>query len=417
MRKILIIGAGQAGLHLGHGLVAAGYDVTLVSAESSTDIRHKRPHVAQFTMPAARGLEQALDLEFWGADAPEIFGATLHLYPPQGAAVSFSGAFDGPATSVDRRAKMADWLESLEDRGATVVVQGVTVTDLEYFARMFDLVVVAVGHGELGELFSENVGSSAMARPRIIAQALLDDVARGDERAIVASSPQARVILAPTLTPHGLCHALFIVEDANAGTIDAWASRPRPTEQLDLMRDLLSKHAPAVYEAVADATPIDGLSTTVQTIRPHVRHPVGRLPSGGTVLGMGDVVISLDPIACQGWSVSTMAATAYLDRIVAHADRLFDTAWMADTFATFWSGPGNGTYAGAGRASATLAAALDGMWSPSAPAHLGEIVTAASTHPAVANRFIGDLIDPRRYESWLYDPDAARGFIRQVARQ
>lgn len=31
MRKIAIIGAGQAGLHLGIGLVDAGYAVTLVS--------------------------------------------------------------------------------------------------------------------------------------------------------------------------------------------------------------------------------------------------------------------------------------------------------------------------------------------------------------------------------------------------
>jgi 2-polyprenyl-6-methoxyphenol hydroxylase-like FAD-dependent oxidoreductase len=39
MRKIMIVGAGQAGLQLALGLLKTGYEVTLVSNRTGDDIR------------------------------------------------------------------------------------------------------------------------------------------------------------------------------------------------------------------------------------------------------------------------------------------------------------------------------------------------------------------------------------------
>ena len=41
-RKILIVGAGQSGLQLAHGLLQNGYEVTLMSARTAEEIRAGR---------------------------------------------------------------------------------------------------------------------------------------------------------------------------------------------------------------------------------------------------------------------------------------------------------------------------------------------------------------------------------------
>ena len=64
MRRIAIIGAGQAGLLLGIGLVDAGYAVTLFS--DSTPEAMATP----FLFPDALQLERHLGLNFWDDQFP-----------------------------------------------------------------------------------------------------------------------------------------------------------------------------------------------------------------------------------------------------------------------------------------------------------------------------------------------------------
>lgn len=431
MNKILIVGAGHSGLHLGHDLLERGWDVTVMTGESSTEIRNGRPHIAQFTLPTALARERALGLDFWKDQAPAITGATVRLYPPGGEPLRVAGSFAGYATAVDRRLKMAHWLEYLEDRGGKVVIHGCTLSDLDYFSRMFDLVVIAVGHGELGALFTPEPGRFGGARPRMLAQALLDNVAPGEagpglgEYVEVGSAAQARAFLAPMLTIAGPCHALVIVE-GHDGRISGWPRRLSPSEQWERMRALLSECAPDLHRRVQGAELIDGRSTVVGEVRPQVRHPVGVLPSGGCALGLGDVVISTDPIAGQGWATATMSAAAYADRISQRGEEPFTTDWMAKTFELFWSGTtaqhrGSDTvdrdYAGVGQASALLSDTVARIWEDDAPAHLAEVVATAAASPEVATRFIRGLDDPRDYARWLYDPDTARAYLHEVTQR
>src|SRR6478735_7193288 len=150
MRKILIVGAGHAGLHLAHGLLTHGYDVTVITGQSSTEIRTGRPSVTQFTFPTALDYEREYELDLWSALSPQIREQRVHLYPgadrPTLSLKGRTGKANDYMVAVDRRVKMADWLEFFEDRGGKVVIHGVTVTDLDYFSRMFDLIIVAVGH-------------------------------------------------------------------------------------------------------------------------------------------------------------------------------------------------------------------------------------------------------------------------------
>ena len=70
---------------------------------------------------------------------------------------------------------------------------------------------------------------------------------------------------------------------------------------------------------------------------PVVREPVGQLPSGALVLGIGDALVVNDPLTAPGANSAAKAADAYLSAIRAHGDALYDRAFMERTFHDFWN--------------------------------------------------------------------------------
>lgn len=411
MRKILIVGAGQSGLYLAHGLLDAGYDVTLITGRTSTEIRTGRPSVTQFTFPTVHGYERELGLDFWDAQAPHLDSFKVHLYPPQSPAMLLHGQLDGYVVSVERRVKMADWLEYFEDRGGKVVIHGVTTTDLDYFSRMYDLIVIAVGAGELGSLFDRDHERFSGSPKQVLAQAHVYDVApdtdAGDRSGWVASTADAGgVLLMPVLTAQGSCHSLFMI-DAPDGPMDAWPEpRLDPDEQLRRMKELLRRYTPEFYERCANAALVDRNSTMIESITPQVRNPVGVLPSGGLVLGIADVVITSNPFGAQGWNNSTRCAKSYLQSIVAHGDRPFDYESLSAMFDRFWE---------YGQHAELWGRTISTMWDGELPAHLQEIVGAAMTYPEVADRWVQGWNYPPDYQDWLFAPDRARAYLAKVA--
>lgn len=420
MRKILIVGASASGLVLAHQLFADGYEVTVITSQSSGEIRTGRLPLTGFTLATALEHERSLSLDLWAALTPRIQGVELRLHPPQGEASTVTGRFGSPGFSVDRRVKMADLLEFFEDRGGKVVIHGTTVTDLDYFTKMFDLVVVAVGGGELGELF-DLTSDITQPRERAVAQALLYEVSDSDQArlggdlATVGSAREVRAILAPVLTNEGPCHLLQLVSPMG-GPMDTWPDRPGPAEQLRRMQELTRAFFPTLYQRVEHSVLIGERSTSTHRISPHARKAVATLPSGGHVLGLGNVLVRTDPIAAQDSNVSVHGAQHYRARILARGDRPFDAAWMQETFDGFWSGHPfeNGPHAGMGQAAHGLSELLDTIWEPDAPAHVGEVFGAATTHQEVADRIVAGLEDPRTYTDWLLDPDLARTYLAKI---
>src|SRR5262245_56281998 len=101
MRKILIVGAGQAGLQLALGLQSRDYDVTLVSARSAEDIRGGRILSTQCMFDTALGHERALGLDFWSGQAPRVGGIGVSVAGPDGGQViDWLGRLDARAESV-----------------------------------------------------------------------------------------------------------------------------------------------------------------------------------------------------------------------------------------------------------------------------------------------------------------------------
>ena len=81
----------------------------------------------------------------------------------------------------------------------------------------------------------------------------------------------------------------------------------------------------------------------VGAITPTVRDPVGKLPSGRLVTGVGDTLIALDPIGGQGANNGTRMARHLVNAVNAHGDGPFDAAWMTRAFESFWEEDGRHT--------------------------------------------------------------------------
>ncbi|ASO20220.1 hypothetical protein FHR81_000095 [Actinoalloteichus hoggarensis] len=410
MRKVLIVGAGQAGLQLGLSLQAHGYTVTIMSARTPEELRSGRVMSTQCMFGPALAKEREYELNLWEEDTPKITGLGVSVAGPDGDRVLDWVAPTGEfAQSVDQRVKMAGWLELFEDRGGTVVFHGVATSDLDSLARLYDLVVIAAGKGELVQLFDRDPEFSPFTSPqRALSVAYVHGVGpRPEHPETIAVRFNAmpgvgELFMIPGLTLSGPCDILFF-EGIPGGPLDCWQDRPGPREHLDRMLDLIRRYVPWEYGRCAAAELTDDRATLAGGYAPVVRRPIGELPGGGLVLGMADVVVANDPITGQGSNNASRCAASYLDSIVEHGEQPFDRAWMEQTFSRYWAEARHAT------------TWTNTMLHP--PAHLPEILGAASRSPAVAARFVAGFSDPAGLRDWFFDADKARAYLASAATE
>ncbi|MFI2299078.1 styrene monooxygenase/indole monooxygenase family protein [Actinacidiphila glaucinigra] len=409
MRKILIVGAGQSGLQLALGLQSRGYEVTVMSNRTADEIRQGRVMSTQCMFGTALAYERDLGVDFWEDQTPRIEGLGVSVAAPDGSRpIDWVGRLDSYAQSVDQRVKMAGWLETFVERGGKLVVHGVTVGDLDYFARAYDLVMVAAGKGELVSLFGRDAGRSPYDSPqRSLAVAYVHGLAprpeHPDFHAVRLNMvPGAgELIVIPAFTTSGPCDILFW-EGLPGGPLDVFDGVKDPREHLRITLELMERHLPWEYDRARDVELTDAGGTLSGRFAPVVRHPVAELPSGGLVLGVADVVVANDPITGQGSNSASKCAAAYLDAIVEQGDKPFDRDWMESAFARFWT------------TAEPVTKWTNALLGPP-PEHVLGLIGAAGQLPAVANRFANGFDDPSDYESYFYDPEAAGAYLASVA--
>jgi 2-polyprenyl-6-methoxyphenol hydroxylase-like FAD-dependent oxidoreductase len=167
MSKILIVGAGQAGLQLALGLLQDGHDVTVVSNRTPDDIRNGRVMSSQCMFDAALQHERDLGLNQWEEECPDIEGVSLAVPAPGGGKmIDWASRLDAPAQAVDQRLKYPAWMAEVEEKGGTVIIHDAAIPDLEDYARDNDLVIVAAGKGEIAQLFERDPSRSPYAAPQ-----------------------------------------------------------------------------------------------------------------------------------------------------------------------------------------------------------------------------------------------------------
>ncbi|MGY3338774.1 2-polyprenyl-6-methoxyphenol hydroxylase-like FAD-dependent oxidoreductase [Streptomyces filamentosus] len=408
MRKILIVGAGQSGLQLALGLQSQGYEVTLMSNRTADEIRSGRVMSTQCMFPTALRHERDLGLNFWESQAPRIEGLGVSVAGPDSARlIDWVGKLDGFAQSVDQRLKMAGWMETFAQRGGQLVIHGAAVGDLDFFARRYDLVLVAAGKGELVSMFARDAERSVYAEPqRALAVAYVHGLGPRPEHpdfdAVRCNLVPGvgELFVMPTLTLSGRADILFW-EGVPGGPVDAFQGVKDPSEHLALTLELMEKFLPWEYARATRVELTDAGGTLAGRYAPTVRKPIGRLPGGGLVLGVADVVVANDPITGQGSNSAAKCAAAYLAAIVEHGDKPFDEAWMQSAFDRYW------------QTAEPVTKWTNAMLAPP-PEHVLNLLGAAGQLQPIADRFANGFDDPADFENFFFDPEKAAAYLASL---
>ena len=405
MRTITIIGAGQAGLQLGIGLLDHGYDVTVVTNRTGQQIREGRVLSSQCMFGTALAHERTLGLDLWGDECPPVEGIAFHVPDGSGGrAISWASRLDAAARSVDQRVKMPAWLEEFERRGGKTVLRDADVQDLETYARDSDLVIVAAGKGEIASLFERDAQRSAFTAPqRALALTYVNGMAPRDEYSAVSFNLVPGIgeyFTFPALTVSGPCD-IMVFEGVPGGPMDCWTGLGSPEEHLERSLEVIRTFLPWEAERCGDVALTDAGGVLAGRFPPTVRKPVAELPSGALVLGLADVVVLNDPITGQGSNNASKCAASYLASILEHGDRPYDRAFLQETFERYWD------YA------QYVTAWTNALLGPP-PEHVLKLLGTANGSPRIAHRFTNGFDDPRDFFHWFMDPAAAETYLAAV---
>ncbi|MFE2228382.1 styrene monooxygenase/indole monooxygenase family protein [Streptomyces kronopolitis] len=415
MRKILIIGAGQSGLQLALGLQSQGYEVTLMSNRTADEIRAGRVMSTQCMFHTALQHERDLQINFWESQAPRIEGLGVSVAAPgshespEGSqrAIDWVGRLDGYAQSVDQRVKMAGWMETFAQRGGQLVIHGAAVSDLDFFASRYDLTLVSAGKGELVSMFGRDAARSPYDAPqRALAVSYVHGMGPRPEHpefdAVRCNLVPGvgELFVMPTLTTSGRADILFW-EGIPGGPLDAFQGVKDPREHLAVTLDLMKTFLPWEYARATKVELTDANGTLAGRYAPTVRNPVGRLPSGGLVLGVADVVVANDPITGQGSNSAAKCAASYLASIVERGAEPFDGEWMRATFERYWN------------TAQHVTKWTNAMLAPP-PEHVLNVIGAAGQLQPVADRFANGFDDPSDFENFFYEPDKANAYLASL---
>jgi 2-polyprenyl-6-methoxyphenol hydroxylase-like FAD-dependent oxidoreductase len=405
MRSITIVGAGQAGLHLGTALLTHGYDVTLVANRTPEQIKDGRVMSSQCMFGAALARERSVGLDMWADRCPPVEGISFAVPDGQGGkAVDWASRLDVPARSVDQRVKIPAWMAEFERRGGKIEYAEATVADLEDHARDSDLVVVAAGKGDISGLFERDRERSAHDAPqRALALTYVRGLRPREDYAAVAFNLIPGVgeyFVFPALTTTGACD-IMVFEGVPGGPLDCWDEIRSPREHLEASRRVLERFLPWEAARCADVELTDDHGVLSGRFAPVVRRPVGRLPSGAAVLGLADVVVLNDPITGQGSNNASKAAASYLASILEHGDRAFDAEFMQAAFDRYWD------YA------RYVTAWTTALLAPPPP-HVMDVLGAAAGNPRIARRFVNGFDEPRDLFQWFMDPHLAAAYLAEA---
>ncbi len=399
-RRIGIVGAGPAGTALALGLLAEGYDVTLVSDRTAEEIRAGAVMSSQITFESALEAERALGIADLLPAAPPLERLAYDTVRADGSRARFTARFGAPARSIDQRLRVPLLLAEVERRGGKVLVRSAGIEDLEALARDHDLVVVCTGRGGLTSLFETDPQRTPYDAPlRTLSLTYLHGVRPDPEGPALRYHSVEGVgecFTCPALTVDGPCD-IFVVEGVPGGPLDRWDGLDAAAHVVRL-EQVLAAHFPDEAARLGAHRLVDTGSVLSGRITPTVRRPVGVLPSGRPVLGMADVVVLNDPLTSQGANNALKSASFYLEAITNH-DGVFDATWMQRTFDNFWRGW------------AQWATAWTNSWLQPADGHQRALVDAAQDHPGVAAQIAAGFDDARLFSPWWFDAPDARAFL------
>lgn len=352
MPRIAIVGSGIAGLLTAHGLRRAGHEVTLYSDRTGAQwLRESRPTGTAVRFGQVMDYDRELGLHHWDQLAPRMLGGVLTIsLRPGNQLLVLNGRTTAPAMAIDLRMISERWMRDLEARGGRVEIEAVTLSRLDEIAARHDLTVVAVGRADLCRIFPRDAERSVFQVPQ---RNVCMIVARGGPAPSgeVPSFPARLNVIEPAgegfwfpylHKDHGFTWNLLF-EAKPGGPMDRFGGARDGEEALKIAKAVIRDLLPWDADWTADLELADPHGWLAGSVLPSVRGPVGRLPSGRIVTGVGDALIAVDPVAGQGANNGTRMARHLVEAINARGDGPFDEAWMTSTFERFYEDVGRYT--------------------------------------------------------------------------
>jgi hypothetical protein len=406
MRKIAIVGGGQSGLQLALSLLKNNYEVTVVSSRTAEQIFNGRVTSSQFMFRDSLQNECNLGINFWEKQGPVAEGLAFTIPGPNKTrALFWEAKLDHYGQSVDQRVKFSGWLKEFAERGGNLVFQDASPQDLDGYSKSHDLVLVAAGNGELTRMFERDATRSPFDKPmRALALTYVRNMVPRTSFTAVSFNLVPGVgeyFVFPALTTTGRCE-IMVFEGVPGGPMDCWNDVKTPQQHLAKSKWVLETFMPVERERCDNIELTDENGILAGRFAPTVRKPVCKLPSGNFALGMGDVVVTNDPITGQGSNTASKAAAIYMKRIAERGDKPFDAQWMQETFDIFWN------YA------QWVVRWTNSLLVPPAPQVL-QLMGAASQIPPLARRIANGFNNPPDYAPWWFDAAKAQDVIKSLA--
>ncbi len=420
MRRIGIIGSGQAGLLTAHALLQAGYEVTLYSDRTAEQWLHQsRPTGTAARFRDALAFERELGLNYWETEAPAFHGIYLTFCQEiRNPLLALKGRASAGGQAIDLRLQSHRWLNEFEKRGGRLFVEKVTVARLDEIAAENDLTIVATGRGPLAQLFGRDPLRSVYEQPqRHLAMVIVTGAPM--KVSDVPFTPVKFNFAAPIgesfWVPyfHKTLGATWnlVFEARPGGQMDRFGEAKSGHEAVTIAKEVIRDLFPWDWEWARHMELADENGWLVGRFPPTVRLPVGTLPSGRIVTPVGDASMALDPIGGQGANNGSRMARHLVQAIIERGDRPFTAEWMTSTFEQFYSQYGQVTYSfnnmllepitPAGKELLIAQVGSDGR------------VANTSGQQAIANAFCDNFIDPRTLTPAFQDTKKARAFIQQ----
>jgi hypothetical protein len=336
--RLLVVGAGETALQMAAHIRNGGGQATVLTPTPPDAIASGPVRSTQVKVWRTREHERALGLDLW-PEAPQIRGLWLQAIEQGRVVFEWRGELTNPAVSVNQPDRFAAWFGILADRGVGIHAQPrrpITAEYVDDLAQDHDLVVVTTSpkDSDLAGLFPADPAFPVLPPARQLAAVYLDGVdPTPDNDAQMALLPEGEVLLIPgyfgdrTTSEGRACHIVLL--EARPGTaLDAFRDVKDPSARTELLLRLLREFAPSVAARCTRATLVDPRGTLAGAVTPAVRQPVGLLPrSGRPVASLGDLAVSMDPLAAQGANSASDGAAIYARRALAHTGP-FDESFL-----------------------------------------------------------------------------------------
>jgi hypothetical protein len=326
-RKIVIIGAGIAGLTAAYALHKNGhFDIQVIVSKDAEEIRNGRILSTQAHFEALLQTECRFGMPDYGA-VNEVKKIKLLINGQK----LFKGNLKCRAVSQDQRVYLSTLMDGLRERGVDIRKARLTESDMSRLAEECDLLIDCTGKAGPVVPFPayRELSNVPQSPPRVITagmfHGLMPEEANMMSYNIVPGSGE--LFETATATKQGIAGSLLL-EAIPGSELDCMKGIKGPEDFVKRLLGMLQVYFPHIHERinVAEFRLVDPLSYVQMAIQPKIRIPY-TMVKGTLAVGCGDSVVLNDPITGQGANAASYCANVLYTLISEHADAVWDEAF------------------------------------------------------------------------------------------